>query len=98
MCGIAGLAGRSTGRRAVLERISADLSTGTRTKPGVYDDDCVTLAIRRLAIIDVADGHQPYHNETGTVHVVFNGEIYGFRTPARAAGARGPRVRLAHRR
>ena len=79
MCGIAGLAGKSTERRAVLESISADLAHRGPDESGVYDDDWVTLAIRRLAIIDVAGGHQPYHNETGTVHVVFNGEIYGFR-------------------
>src|SRR5579875_1580430 len=79
MCGIAGLAGQSTGRRATLERISADLAHRGPDESGVYDDRWVTLAIRRLAIIDVAGGHQPYHNEAGTVHVVFNGEIYGFR-------------------
>jgi asparagine synthase (glutamine-hydrolysing) len=78
MCGIAGLAGKSTSRREVLERISADLRHRGPDEAGTFDDDWVTLAIRRLSIIDVAGGHQPYHNETGTVHVVFNGEIYGF--------------------
>jgi asparagine synthase (glutamine-hydrolysing) len=43
-----------------------------------YIDDHVALAIRRLSIIDVAGGHQPYANESRTVHAVFNGEIYGF--------------------
>jgi asparagine synthase (glutamine-hydrolysing) len=78
MCGIAGLAGKFSGRRAVLARISADLAHRGPDESGIYDDAWVTLAIRRLSIIDVADGHQPYHNEQGTVHVVFNGEIYGF--------------------
>jgi asparagine synthase (glutamine-hydrolysing) len=78
MCGIAGLAGKSTERSVVLERISADLAHRGPDESGVYDDDWVTLAIRRLSIIDVVGGHQPYHNEQGTVHVVFNGEIYGF--------------------
>jgi asparagine synthase (glutamine-hydrolysing) len=78
MCGIAGLAGKSIGRRSVLERISADIIHRGPDESGVHDDEWVTLAIRRLSIIDVAGGHQPYHNETGTVHVVFNGEIYGF--------------------
>lgn len=78
MCGIAGLAGRSTGRRAVVEAISADLAHRGPDESGVYDDDWVSLAIRRLSIIDIAGGHQPYHNEQGTVHVVFNGEIWGY--------------------
>ncbi|MGA2014038.1 MAG: asparagine synthase (glutamine-hydrolyzing), partial [Solirubrobacteraceae bacterium] len=77
MCGIAGLAGKSPGRLGVLERISCDLEHRGPDESGVYDDEWVTLAIRRLSIIDVAGGHQPYHNESGTVHVVFNGEIYG---------------------
>jgi asparagine synthase (glutamine-hydrolysing) len=79
MCGIAGLAGRSAGRRGVLERISAEIVHRGPDESGVHDDEWVTLAIRRLSIIDVAGGHQPYRNEHGTIHVVFNGEIYGFR-------------------
>jgi asparagine synthase (glutamine-hydrolysing) len=80
MCGIAGLAGKTRGRKALLERISEDLKHRGPDESGVFDDDWVSLAIRRLSIIDVAGGHQPYRNEAGTVHVVFNGEIYGFRT------------------
>jgi len=34
--------------------------------------------MRRLSIIDLEGGDQPMSNETGTVHVVFNGEIYNF--------------------
>ncbi len=36
----------------------------------------VWLVHRRLSIIDHAGGHQPMDNEDGSVHVVFNGEIY----------------------
>ena len=32
--------------------------------------------MRRLSIIDIEGGHQPIHNETSTVWVVQNGEIY----------------------
>ncbi|MGB9183133.1 MAG: asparagine synthase (glutamine-hydrolyzing) [Solirubrobacteraceae bacterium] len=78
MCGIAGLAGKSTKRRELLEEISADLRHRGPDESGSWHDDWVSLAIRRLSIIDVAGGHQPYRNEADTVHVVFNGEIYGF--------------------
>ena len=38
----------------------------------------VRLTMRRLSIIDLEGGDQPMANETDTVHVVFNGEIYNF--------------------
>jgi asparagine synthase (glutamine-hydrolysing) len=78
MCGIAGVAGRVGSRRALLDAMSDAIAHRGPDEAGFYEDDHVALAIRRLAIIDVADGHQPYVNEQGTVHVVFNGEIYGF--------------------
>lgn len=41
--------------------------------------DNVALGMRRLAIIDLRGGSQPIRNESGTIRVVFNGEIYNFR-------------------
>ena len=38
----------------------------------------VGLGMRRLAIIDLATGNQPIHNEDKTVWVVLNGEIYNY--------------------
>jgi asparagine synthase (glutamine-hydrolysing) len=46
---------------------------GLHTAPGVG------LGMRRLAIIDLTTGDQPVSNESGTVKVVFNGEIYNYR-------------------
>ncbi len=47
---------------------------------GIYFTPCIGLAHRRLAIIDLAGGRQPLEDkETGTV-IVFNGEIYNYRT------------------
>jgi asparagine synthase (glutamine-hydrolysing) len=43
---------------------------------GMYVKGGVGLAARRLAVVDVACGRQPVRNEAGTVHAVFNGEIY----------------------
>jgi asparagine synthase (glutamine-hydrolysing) len=37
------------------------------------------LAMRRLAIIDIAGGQQPVWNETRDIAVVFNGELYNYR-------------------
>lgn len=46
---------------------------------GCYVAGPVGLAMRRLAIIDLAGGDQPLTNEDGTIQLVFNGEIYNFR-------------------
>jgi asparagine synthase (glutamine-hydrolysing) len=44
---------------------------------GLHAEEGVTLAFRRLSIIDLSShGHQPMANEDGTVRLVFNGEIY----------------------
>lgn len=60
---------------------------------GVYRDDHAALAFRRLAIVDLAGGHQPLSNEDGTVWVVFNGEIYNFPALRHRLEARGHTLR-----
>ena len=65
--------------------ISKDLSVmaGTLVHRGPNDqgllvDQEAGIGMRRLSIIDVAGGQQPISNESNTVHVVCNGEIYNF--------------------
>src|SRR5687767_13270472 len=94
MCGIAGgaaLAGRP-GLHA--ERLQAMVETLVHRGPdedAAEIHDGVALGVRRLAIIDLAGGHQPLHNEDHTVRVVFNGEIYNYRELRRGLEARGHR-------
>jgi len=40
----------------------------------------VGLAHRRLSIIDLQGGHQPIGNEDDTIQIVFNGEIYNYKS------------------
>ncbi|NDU79283.1 asparagine synthetase B, partial [Actinomadura sp. DSM 109109] len=43
----------------------------------VDDEGRIGLGFRRLAIIDLSDAAmQPMTNEDGSIHLVFNGEIY----------------------
>jgi asparagine synthase (glutamine-hydrolysing) len=57
---------------------------------GSYSDADVALGAVRLAIIDLAGGDQPIHNQDKTLTIVFNGEIYNF------AALRGQLERLGH--
>jgi asparagine synthase (glutamine-hydrolysing) len=45
---------------------------------GVYVGEGVGLGMRRLSIIDLANGQQPVFNEDRSICVVFNGEIYNY--------------------
>ncbi len=46
---------------------------------GTYRSESgLAMGFRRLSIIDLAGGHQPMGNASGTVWVTLNGEIYGF--------------------
>ncbi|MFN8482633.1 MAG: asparagine synthase (glutamine-hydrolyzing) [Anaerolineae bacterium] len=56
---------------------------------GAHVDGALGLAMRRLAIIDLATGHQPIHNEARTVWTVYNGEIYNFPELRQRLAARG---------
>ena len=49
----------------------------------------VELGMRRLSIIDVANGHQPATDESGAIHVILNGEIYNFTELSQTLSARG---------
>jgi asparagine synthase (glutamine-hydrolysing) len=80
MCGIAGIISTDRSRAEVdrdrLTRMRDTLAHRGPDGAGVWTAPGVGLAHRRLAIVDVAGGHQPMCNEDETVWVVFNGEIY----------------------
>lgn len=79
MCGIAGYAGWRKGTAeadALLARMCAAIRHRGPNDEGHHVGQGVGLGMRRLSVIDVAGGSQPISNEDGTVHVVFNGEIY----------------------
>jgi asparagine synthase (glutamine-hydrolysing) len=83
MCGITGIFD-TFGRREVDRTILARMNDSQRHRgpddSGYHVAPGIGLGHRRLSIIDLATGHQPLYNETGRVAVVFNGEIYNYRT------------------
>ena len=56
---------------------------------GLHQSEGVFVGVRRLAIIDLAGGHQPVCNEDGSVVAVLNGEIYNYVELMHALKAKG---------
>ena len=85
MCGIVGMVrGRDRAVDAeLLQRMCDAIRHRGPDEEGRYLGGRAGLAMRRLAIIDLAGGQQPMHNETRTAWIVFNGEIYNYK-PLRA--------------
>jgi asparagine synthase (glutamine-hydrolysing) len=85
MCGIAGFADRdmaaggNASSFAVVHRMCDVIRHRGPDDEGIHVAPGVGLGMRRLSIIDLSGGRQPIHNETRTVSVVFNGEIYNYR-------------------
>ena len=82
MCGIAGIARREPEQPVSAEELAAMVRTLRHRGPD--DAGQVALAgaglgMRRLSIIDVAGGRQPFASEDGAIHLVGNGEIYNHR-------------------
>jgi asparagine synthase (glutamine-hydrolysing) len=78
MCGIAGFVTTApvTGGVAQLGRMTDAIRHRGPDDFGFYHDDWAHLGHRRLSIIDIAGGHQPMANETRTLWITYNGEVY----------------------
>lgn len=76
MCGICGFVGAGSiddlGRMSarIVHRGPDDSGTWRAASPPIH------LASRRLAVVDLAGGHQPMVTDDGRLVIVFNGEIY----------------------
>ena len=81
MCGICGYLATASSQpidKSVLERMNTRIQHRGPDSEGFYFDGRIGIAMCRLAIIDIAGGQQPISNEDGSIHLVFNGEIYNF--------------------
>lgn len=78
MCGLAGYLG-SFDAASVLPRMEAALRHRGPDGSGVWSDESVGLAHRRLAVIDLTEaGAQPMISANDEWVISFNGEIYNF--------------------
>jgi asparagine synthase (glutamine-hydrolysing) len=62
---------------------------------GMMVEGPIGIAHRRLAIVDLAGGHQPMSNEDGSIWIVFNGEIYNHRELRKRLEGSGHRFRTS---
>jgi len=76
MCGIIGFNWQDEN---LALRLKDSLVHRGPDQSGIYCDDSVSLAHRRLSILDLSDkGRQPMQSEDGAITVVFNGEIFNY--------------------
>ncbi len=93
MCGIAGGVGTNFPKESSLGRILDSIEHRGPDERGTYLGEGVGLGICRLAIIDVGTGQQPVSNESKTIHLVFNGEIYNYKFLREGLALKGHKFR-----
>jgi len=82
MCGIAGFVDPATAVATRDEAVARMCAAMLRRGPddlGIEHHGDATIGMRRLAIFDPANGHQPMATPDDRFHIVFNGAIYNFR-------------------
>jgi asparagine synthase (glutamine-hydrolysing) len=60
----------------VLDRMTDAMTHRGPNDRGTFQENGVAFGARRLSIVDVEAGHQPFANETGDVWGMQNGELY----------------------
>lgn len=81
MCGIVGafdLRGRREFPEEKLRTMCRAIAHRGPDDEHVHLEPGIALGVRRLSIVDLAGGRQPLSNETGTVWVAFNGELFEY--------------------
>lgn len=81
MCGITGIVNLTRIEPILEEHLRRMLAMIRHRGPdqfGIYLDEQVGLGNARLSIIDLGGGQQPITNETQTLWIVYNGEIFNY--------------------
>jgi asparagine synthase (glutamine-hydrolysing) len=96
MCGIVAL----FSRRAPISTAELQRATCSLHHRGpdaqrlwIAPNERVGLGHARLSIIDLTTGDQPIANEDGTIHIVVNGEFYGYEAIQKELETAGHRLR-----
>lgn len=95
MCGICGVVNwdGTPVEEEVVGRMAITLRHRGPDGQGIFVDGPCGLGHTRLAVIDLSpDAAQPMANENGSLHIVFNGEIYNYRMLREQVAGRGHRL------
>lgn len=97
MCGVAGFVSVSPVERGkgeeILARMMRSIAHRGPDGQGIWHDENAFLGHLRLAIVDLAGGHQPMPNEDETLWLTYNGEIFNHASLRPALEAAGHRYR-----
>jgi len=80
MCGYVGFTNTISNAQDVINEMMNRIKHRGPDGEGSYVDDGIALGHRRLSIIDISAGAQPMYNEDNSLVIVFNGEIYNYRS------------------
>ena len=96
MCGIVGIHGQQDA--AWIAQMSESIVHRGPDDDGVYVDRAagLSLAMRRLAILDAAGGAQPMRSADGRYVLVYNGEIFNAPDLRRELESAGERFTTDH--
>ena len=83
MCGFVSLLSdkplaETTEQKELLNEMTSIISHRGPDEERIFIDDHVCLGFRRLSIIDLENGSQPFSYDDGRYEMVFNGEIYNY--------------------
>ncbi|TLP37787.1 asparagine synthase (glutamine-hydrolyzing) [Arcobacter arenosus] len=80
MCGIVGFSNCHFENKQKLIKLMTDsISHRGPDSEGFFVDDKVAFGHRRLSIIDIEGGIQPFYDETNRYILIYNGESYNFK-------------------
>src|SRR6516165_11090236 len=79
MCGIAGYSHSVPRDRNRLSRALDSIAHRGPDQQGEFHSSSISLGARRLRVIDIEGGDQPFSTADGDITLVFNGEIFNHR-------------------
>lgn len=80
MCGIAGVCNIKDGIKK-FNNLDTMLNVIHHRGPndtGVFKNEMLHFGMKRLSIIDLKNGNQPFHSDDGKYTIIYNGEIYNY--------------------